>query len=247
MVALTRSASAGPFDTRAHRVLSQLMPHFQRALALQRSFAELRATADWHADVVDRLPLGVAMISVTGRVIELNRRARELLAQADGLMWERGYLAAQLPGESRTLHALIRSAAQTGEGKGTHPGGPISISRPSGRRAFKLLVCPYRPSPTWRGIEPPSATVFMTDPEQRIAQSSERLVARYGLTFAEAGLAMRLAQGESIAEAGAALNITEHTARTHLKRVFAKTGTTRQPELVRQLLLDPESFTAPRQ
>jgi hypothetical protein len=52
MVALTRTASDGPFDARAHRVLSQLMPHFQRALALQRNFAEVRATAEWHADVV---------------------------------------------------------------------------------------------------------------------------------------------------------------------------------------------------
>jgi DNA-binding CsgD family transcriptional regulator len=245
IVALTRSASAGAFDSREHCVLAQLMPHFQRALALQRTFAELRASADWHADVVDRLPVGVAMISATGRVIELNRRARELLAKADGLMWERGYLDAQLPGESRALLALIRNAALTGEGKGTHPGGPISISRPSGRRAFRLLVCPFRPSPLWRGLEPPSATVIMTDPEQRIAQSLEPLVARYGLTFAEARLATRLVKGESIAEAAVALNITAHTARTHLKRVFAKTGTTRQPELVRQLLLDPESFTTP--
>jgi DNA-binding CsgD family transcriptional regulator len=245
IVALTRPASAGAFDSRAHRVLSQLMPHFQRALALQRNLAEVRATADWHAEVVDRLPVGIAMISATGRVIEVNRRARELLAQADGLTWEDGYLSAQLSGESRTLHALIRSAAQTGAGKSAHPGGPISVSRPSGRPSFKLLVCPYRPSPHWRGFEAPSATVFITDPEQRLAQSAERLVARYGLTFAEAGLAMRLIQGESIAEAAAALNITEHTARTHLKRAFAKTGTTRQPELVRQLLLDPESYSAP--
>jgi DNA-binding CsgD family transcriptional regulator len=83
----------------------------------------------------------------------------------------------------------------------------------------------------------------MTDPEQRVAQTSEQLVDRYGLTFAEASLAMRLVQGESIAEAAAALGITEHTARTHLKRVFAKTGTMRQAELVREVLLDPESFT----
>jgi DNA-binding CsgD family transcriptional regulator len=187
--------------------------------------------------------VGAALISASGRVIELNRRAREFLAQADGLMWDRGHLAAQLPAESRALQALIRSAAQTGAGKSAHPGGPISISRPSGRRGYKLLVCPYRPSPLWHGLEPPSATVLMTDPEQRVAQSSEQLVDRYGPTFAEASLAMRLVQGESIAEAAAALGITEHTARTHLKRVFAKTGTTQQPELVRQVLLDPESFT----
>lgn len=242
IVALTRSASTGAFDSQAYGLLSRLMPHFQRALALQRTFTDLRAKPDWHADVIDRLPVGVALISATGRVIKLNRCAREVIAEADGLMWDRGHLGAQLQGESRALHALIRSAAQTGVGNSTHPGGPISISRPSGKRAYKLLVSPYRPSPLWRDLESPSATVIIRDPERRIAQSSERLMVRYRLTAAEANLTMHLMQGESITDAATALGITQYTARTHLKRIFSMTGTSRQPELVRQLLMDPESF-----
>jgi hypothetical protein len=89
------------------------VPSSTRISSARTEAFSIRSSRAWHADVVDRLPLGAALISVTDRVIEFNRRARELLAQADGLMWERGYLAAQLPGESRALHALIRSAAQT--------------------------------------------------------------------------------------------------------------------------------------
>jgi DNA-binding CsgD family transcriptional regulator/PAS domain-containing protein len=242
VVSITRPESAGAFDSHAHRMLTALMPHFQRALSLQRRFGELQASADWYADVIERLPVGVAMISATGRVLQVNRYAREVLAQTDGLLWDRGEISAHLLSESRRLQFLIRSAALTGEGKGMHPGGSVSIARPSGRRAFKVLVCPYRSAQRWYGVESPAATVFITDPELEQNPSTDWLIGTYGLTAAEATLAVRLMQGESIAQAAARLIVTQNTARTHLKRIFAKTGTSRQSELVREPLLGPARF-----
>jgi DNA-binding CsgD family transcriptional regulator/PAS domain-containing protein len=242
LVSITRSESTSAFDSHAHRMLTALMPHFQRALSLQRRFGELQASADWYSDVIERLPVGVAMISAKGRVLQVNRYAREALAQTDGLLWDRGEISAHLASESRRLQFLIRSAALTGEGKGTHAGGSMSIARPSGRRAFKILVCPYRSAQRWYGVESPAATVFIADPEQEQNQSADGLTATYGLTAAEATLAVRLMHGDIVAQAAARLNVTQNTARTHLKRIFAKTGTSRQSELVRELLLGPARF-----
>ncbi|MFP5306179.1 MAG: LuxR C-terminal-related transcriptional regulator, partial [Gammaproteobacteria bacterium] len=45
-----------------------------------------------------------------------------------------------------------------------------------------------------------------------------------------------LARGLTIQEAAAEMRISEHTARNYSKRVFAKTGTRRQVELVRVML-----------
>ncbi len=61
----------------------------------------------------------------------------------------------------------------------------------------------------------------------------------YGLTRAESRLAAKLAQGRSLDEAAAMLNITTQTARGYIKRILGKTGTKRQVELVRLLLLSP--------
>ena len=55
---------------------------------------------------------------------------------------------------------------------------------------------------------------------------------RYGLTPAESRLALRLTTGEALRAAASALDINYETARTMLKRVFEKTGTHRQAELV---------------
>jgi DNA-binding CsgD family transcriptional regulator len=61
----------------------------------------------------------------------------------------------------------------------------------------------------------------------------------YGLTPAEARVANLLLEGLEVREAAERLGITLETARFHLKRVLAKTGTRRQTELLRLMLSLP--------
>lgn len=63
-----------------------------------------------------------------------------------------------------------------------------------------------------------------------------RLRAAFGLTKAEARLALRLAQGSSLASAAQAFEVKLTTIRSQLQQIFAKTGTSRQSELVAMLL-----------
>lgn len=62
------------------------------------------------------------------------------------------------------------------------------------------------------------------------------LRAAYGLTAAEERLALLILQGLQLSEAEIVLGIRHSTARTHMKRIYAKTGTRRQVELVRLLI-----------
>jgi len=59
---------------------------------------------------------------------------------------------------------------------------------------------------------------------------------RFGLTPAEARLALHLVAGEALRAAAVKLSITYETARTHLKNIFNKTGTCRQAELVKVIV-----------
>ena len=54
----------------------------------------------------------------------------------------------------------------------------------------------------------------------------------FGLTPAEARLALHLVAGETLRSAAVKLSISYETARTQLKNIFSKTGTCRQAELV---------------
>ena len=63
-------------------------------------------------------------------------------------------------------------------------------------------------------------------------ESIDLLHCHFGLTPSEARLALRLVTGETVRSAAAELHISYETARTKLKRIFSKTGTCRQGELV---------------
>lgn len=62
---------------------------------------------------------------------------------------------------------------------------------------------------------------------------AELFVRRYAITPAECRVMMLLVQGQTITEAAEALGIALPTARTHLARLFDKTGTSRQADLIR--------------
>ena len=81
-----------------------------------------------------------------------------------------------------------------------------------------------------------AATVFLSDPEATAETRPETLQRLFKLTPAEARLAASVGEGSSLAEAANQLGIGRETARTHLKRIFSKTGTRRQSELVRLLV-----------
>jgi DNA-binding CsgD family transcriptional regulator len=78
-------------------------------------------------------------------------------------------------------------------------------------------------------------------------ESIDLLQCHFSLTPAEARLALHLVAGETLRSAAVKLSITYETARSQLKRIFNKTGTCRQAELVIVILTAlPGCVGAPR-
>jgi DNA-binding CsgD family transcriptional regulator len=75
------------------------------------------------------------------------------------------------------------------------------------------------------------AIIFITDPAAPDHYSGEALMQIYGLTQAEARVAVAVAKGDGIAAAAEELGVSSNTLKTLLQRTFAKTGTRRQSEL----------------
>jgi DNA-binding CsgD family transcriptional regulator len=69
------------------------------------------------------------------------------------------------------------------------------------------------------------------------SQNADRLLLQkmYELTPAQAQLAALLFEGASVKQAASNLGITEGSARQYLRRIFVKTGTNRQIDLVREI------------
>jgi DNA-binding CsgD family transcriptional regulator len=74
--------------------------------------------------------------------------------------------------------------------------------------------------------------VLIADPTHVNETFGERLAQLHDLTDAEAEVAQWLVSGHTPNEIAEAFDRSPHTIRTHLKRIFAKTGTHSQSELV---------------
>lgn len=67
--------------------------------------------------------------------------------------------------------------------------------------------------------------------ERMIDGGKSLLARRYGLTPTQARIAVFVAEGGTVADYARVHKVSPQTVRTHLKAVFAKTGTSRQAEL----------------
>lgn len=71
------------------------------------------------------------------------------------------------------------------------------------------------------------------------ATSSELLRRFFGLTSGEARVALGLPEAKDVRHLAAGLGVKYHTARTHLRRIYAKTGARSQRDLVRLVMALP--------
>jgi DNA-binding CsgD family transcriptional regulator len=174
---------------------------------------------------LDFFPVGVVALDAHGEIIHINSAAVEMTERRDGLSIERRQLTAVRAAEGARLRDAI---AQNG-----HSG--IAVTRAGSKRPYQLWITRVQSADT-RQISCVAMIVLMIDPEHRTTAAESILEKFYELTPAEARMAAHLMNGCSIAQAARALHIRPETAKTHLKRIFAKTQTQRQSELVHVLM-----------
>jgi DNA-binding CsgD family transcriptional regulator/PAS domain-containing protein len=229
-----RTREAGGFERRHVKLLHQLLPHVSRALRLHQQLALARTRADAGSAIMDRFPAGVIVLDAQGAVVATNETADALLARDDGLVIRRGRLTAATAAEAAALAGLVGAAVRR---QGSD--GAMVASRPSGLRPLMLRIepLPLQPEldPTGRG----AVMVLVSDPERRTGPPTTLLTRYFGLTPAEARVATRIAQGKDVVEVAHELGVEPETTRTQLKRIFVKTRTHRQADLVRLVLSVP--------
>src|SRR5262249_25448357 len=117
------------------------------------------------------------------------------------------------------------------------PVGTMSIPHLFDGRLFTILVSSVRSRDIDRfggfGMRHVAAILIIHDPACPMEIPVEWVMDAYGLTPAEARVALCAASGATIPDAAHRLNVSPNTIKTHLRKVFAKTGTGRQSELTR--------------
>lgn len=227
-----RPLEAAAFGADEKRAVSALLPQLGCATELDSRIASATRRSEVLEDVLGCLPEAVFVVDADGRVLVANRAAATLLEQKDGLVLSGGVLATSLPRETAELHRLIgRVAVHNGD---SAAGDEIAVNRPSGELPIVLTLAPLGHAAIDAAGRQTSVAVAITRPLQH-AVAAHRLCEFYRMTPAEARLAALIAGGRTLIDAATELHITTNTARTHMKRIYSKTVTHRQADLVRLL------------
>jgi DNA-binding CsgD family transcriptional regulator/PAS domain-containing protein len=236
-----RDRTQPPFGDEDCDLMGELIPHLNRALKLQRDLGLIEFGRSAAFDTLDSMALGIVIIDADARVKFCNEAAREITDANDGLRIVGQRLVvdgAEEDGVRARAQRLIRSALS-----GTpQPGDTFQVKRPSGGEAYSVLVSTLWGNQLrfgWSVLNEPLAIVYARDPERPEETRAEALQRLYGLTPSQARLAEFLATGSALADAAARMNITLASAREYLKLIFQKTGTTRQAQLVRKIMMIP--------
>jgi DNA-binding CsgD family transcriptional regulator len=230
-----RSPRRGEWEREHIDLMRRVAPHLHRAAQLNLRLGGARFDAESSAEVLHNLACGVVIVTGDGKALFVNRAAEAILAAADGISLDAAGLRAAERQQSAALRKLIAAAA-TGGAEHTAAGGMLSLSRPSARRPLAVLVAPLHVTATWFVDRQPRAIVFVVDPERGPIVPEKYLRRLYNLTPAEAAVAVRMLRGEGLQAVADGLRVTLPTVCTHRQRVFEKTGTKRQAELVRVIL-----------
>jgi len=234
VVTVLRAERAGLVTEAEQQVFARLMPHVRRAIDIHRRLYGVQLQRDGALRALDALQVGIVLTDGMSRPVFANRVAEEILRRGDGLALLRGQLRAARPQDSDKLASLIQGAAKTTRGIGLEPGGILSLPTSSGA-AVTVLVSPC----PRLGLLEPAALVFLGTPLRGPHLQEKYVAQRYGLTPAEVKLPQALVDGGRLVDYADRAGISLNTAKTHLKQIFAKTGSRRQADLVRLIVADP--------
>lgn len=239
VLSIQGSCKRGAFGKSDVAILERVAPHVSRALDIKDRLdsAEILVQS-LPARLDQRVPFGMIVLDENLRILETSSRADQIVRSNDGIGVDRSQRLKLPEPAMQELHVLTKTHLRCG----TLREGLLKSPRGAQRRPLSLLIAPLpagrvlwtRTSPQW--------LVLVFDPEQSVSIDPEILRVDLGITRREADVAALLASGADLGSVAARLGMSVHTARVHLKSVFAKTGAPSQTDLVRRIVGGPAAF-----
>jgi len=223
-----RHKNQGEWTDQNMALLRALHPHLVRAYRLGRRVSVSKHVEESLSQFLDRASWGVFIVDRDRQVIHFNRQAESLLGEPWGLTLVAGRLSAHGPAEARRLHQLVAGAAADGEAR---TGGAMTLATPHRRRPLALVAYPLNRERVDLFPKASAVAVCVTDLDAYVSYPEKELRDLFGLTAAEARVALTLSEGLDGTGIAERLGLSLPTVRTHLAHIFDKTETTGQATL----------------
>lgn len=234
IVNIMRPESRGAYGAEEIAFARDVIPHVARAFQVSMITAKSEGWL-YHEPLLDVMAHGAILLDRQLRPMYANALARSLFESRDGII----SIAGSIDAEARQVRGAFANML---EDAAAGRGGALRLPRSNGAPPLQALaVCLHR-GPTWLGARRPAVLLVVADPMSAAQSSTEILRAMFGLTAAEAAFCREMLSGADVKTCAANLGIGMATARQHLSRALAKTGATRQAELIRLISMPGQAL-----
>ncbi|MBI1196907.1 MAG: helix-turn-helix transcriptional regulator [Phenylobacterium sp.] len=231
-ISLTRHRDQGPIGLSETDAIRLLAPHLRRAVTISRLLDARTVAAATFEAVLDRTSTPTLVTDAQLGLIHADQAARALLDARDPLVLNGGRLATNLPSATRALALAVAQAAED-EAQIGRRGLGIPLRAENGE-PYVLHVLPLRGGALRPGlVNRAAAAIFVSTGRPSAAESGMLAAQLFDLSAGEARIFDLIAEGLTPSGAAERLGIEVSTVRTHLVRIYAKTGAHRQSDLVR--------------
>lgn len=228
-IAFGRHIDDGAFSEPDLDLLRALGPHIRRAVSINRLLDYHAIRAATFEAVLESVGSVVVLVDRALRVIHVNRAGREALEMRAPLFVRQGVLQLADRRAAMRLAEAVEAVEQRAGGLEQRIAIPL---RTTGGEAFVIHVLPIQPRQLGT-LVPPSAVaaLFLASAASPAPPPIAAFAELYDLTPAEARIAELIAEGLAPAEIAGRIGAAPATVRTHLLRVFQKSGVSRQGDL----------------
>jgi DNA-binding CsgD family transcriptional regulator len=229
---LSRHEAEGPLTNRDLEVMRLLAPHLQRAVTISNALEMQTVALGTFEASLDLLLTGVLLVDRECVIIHANTSARAMLRAGSPIRSKHGELRTCFPVATAALKAMVAAATDEATALGRSAVG-LPAPQPNGGPAF-LHILPLTQGEVRGRIAPrAAAAVFVMPGADGSPLPAHALAALFGLTRGETRTLEILLAGNDIAATAEKLGVVVATVKTHLSRIFAKTGASDQIELTR--------------
>jgi DNA-binding CsgD family transcriptional regulator len=212
------------------RRIALVAPHAQRALMINKAIEYKESQAATFADTLDGLAAGIFLVDAQCRIVHANAAGQEMLGEDDFLRSVSG----QLVTRDRQANQDLREAV-AGHGAGTATArAAFSLAAHDGSQYLAHLLPLRSVVRSDAAVSSKAvAAVFVRRIELDGRSYGGMVASAFGLTPAELRVLLAIVELGGVPEASERLGVAETTVKTHLYRVFSKTGANRQADLVK--------------
>jgi len=228
-----RKGDSGLVDGSMRERLQLIAPHIRRAVLVGRLVHRAAAEAATFGNALDGIGAGLFFVDAGGRIVHANASGQGMLAQGVLARASSGKLA---PYDASAVQGLdeIFGISETGNADAEPRGGAVPLTARDGEHYVAHVLPLTAGSRRQAGANTDAIAAIFVKKAALDMPSPQDIIAKfYKLTPTELRVLFAIVQVGGVPEVAEAMGISPSTVKTHLRRLFAKTGTDRQADLVK--------------